>query len=397
MRLSVPQIHGSDAGIAPNAGISASATLLTPAFPQQRRRRPSRSRETGDRHIRAAVRDGFRVPEHTDEVLQSLEDHPEYAQGRSDLRRGLRRCVEALIGTADFSTMTTRATKAKLADLLGVCRRTVNRYMAQLREWGLVGMVANGRSAAYASVGEDGRRINEAAVHVLCVPEGARRVLRRAAQLLGLGASGRRRQINGLVEESVTPPSEAGLYLRDKKVLPRTHARGRISQSKEQKRLGCSVDQIRWNRHRVPANRTQQRTAAWRLKSLLPNVLGKMSDRDIASCVRDFFAAGWSVADLHHALEARPDGSAWPYSGAPDTKEPHRVRGWLKFRLAAWRDEADSPVRSRGQRDRLERERVHRERQAQDEAEQQHRKQVSGDSEIKRRSLAKIRAVLSRR
>lgn len=397
MLLSLPHVSVADTGIAPTAGMSRSATLLTPAFPQRRRRRPSRARETGDRHIRAAVREGFRVPEHTDEVLQALEDHPEYSQVRSDLRRGLRRCVEALIGTADFSTMTTRATKAKLADLLGVCRRTVNRYMAQLREWGLVGMVANGRSAAYASVGEDGRRINEAAVHVLCVPEGAHRVLRRAARLLGLGAPGSRRRNRGPVEESVTPPSEAGLYLRDKKVLPRTHARGRISQSKEQARLGCSVDQVRWNRHRVPTNRAQQRTAAWRLKSLLPNVLGKMSDRDIASCVRDFFAAGWSVADLHHALEVRPDGSAWPYSGAPETKEPHRVRGWLKFRLTAWRDQAGVPVTSRGQQALLEREKARRERQAQQQAEQQRREQVSGDSAIKRRSLAKIRAVLSRR
>ena len=32
-----------------------------------------------------------------------------------------------------------------------------------------------------------------------------------------------------------------------------------------------------------------------------------------------------------------PDGTLWPHSGAPDTKEAWRMRGWLRHRLSAWR------------------------------------------------------------
>ena len=389
MLPSLPQLSASDAGIAPIAGMSWSASLLTPVVRVRRFRRPSRAQETSERIVTRAIPAGAERPAHTDEWIEALEAHPVYEQARADRKRALRRCVEALVAVADYGSMTARPTWEKLSHLVEKARRSIARYVQQLREMGLLAVVASGRSAAYAPVGEDGRRVNEAAVYVLCVPAKRSSMKDGVARIMGLRQP--------IVDESGTPPREAGLRESNKEIYPRTRARVGVSQSEEQKRLGCSVDQIRWNRHRVPVNRPQQLTAAWRLKSLLPNVLGKMSDQDVAACVRDFFNAGWSVADLHHALDSRPDGEPWPYSGAPDTKEPHRVRGWLRFRLAAWRDEAGVPMVSRDQHHRREREKAQRERQAQYQAQQQRRKQVSGDSEIKRRSLAKIRAVLSRR
>src|SRR5699024_12523296 len=95
---------------------------------------------------------------------------------------------------------------------------------------------------------------------------------------------GRRFVINPLVvDRNVTPPSEAGYYLSSKEVNPRTRARKGFSQSVEQKQLGYSVEQVRWNKHWIPKNRKQQLTAAWRLKTILPHVLGRMTDRDIAA------------------------------------------------------------------------------------------------------------------
>lgn len=389
MPPSLPQLSASDAGIAPIAGMSWSASLLTPVVRVRRFRRPSRAQETSERIVARAIPEGAERPKHTDEWIEALEAHPVYETARADLKRALKRCVEAMAETADFVAMTTRPTWDKLTIVLEKARTSVSRYLRQLRQMGLLAVVASGRSAAHAPAGEDGKKTNEAAVYVLCVPEKQSSMKERVARIMGL-----RRPV---VDESGTPPREAGLRESNKDIYPRTRARGGVSQSEEQKRLGCSVDQIRWNRHRVPVNRAQQLTAAWRLKSLLPNVLGKMSDQDVAACVRDFFNAGWSVADLHHALDSRPDGSPWPYSGAPDTKEPHRVRGWLKFRLAGWRNEADVPMVSRDQHDRAEREAAWRARQAQQAAERQQRTQAAGDSEVKRSALAKIRAVLSRR
>jgi hypothetical protein len=76
-----------------------------------------------------------------------------------------------------------------------------------------------------------------------------------------------------------------------------------------------------------------------------------MTAKDVASSCRDFFLAGWTVADILHALDWRPDGTLWPYDGAPETKEAWRIRGWLRHRLGAWRTEAGEPLRSRDQRE----------------------------------------------
>src|SRR5699024_12351956 len=168
-----------------------------------------------------------------------------------------------------------------------------------------LGVVASGRSAAYATKGPDGQRMNEAAVYVLCVPKKPRAIKSLVSRCLGINPSD--------VDKCGTPPSKAGLYLSNKEVNPRTRARKGFSKSKEQKRLGYSIEQVRWNKHWIPAGRRQQLTAAWRLKTLLPNVLGRMSDRDIASCLRSDFDAGWSVHDEHYALEWRTDGSNLAY------------------------------------------------------------------------------------
>ncbi|KUP95627.1 hypothetical protein [Thermobifida cellulosilytica] len=44
-----------------------------------------------------------------------------------------------------------------------------------------------------------------------------------------------------------------------------------------------------------------------------------------------FFAAGWSVADLRHALAARPDGLPWPRG------EGYQGPEWLEHRLRHWK------------------------------------------------------------
>src|SRR5699024_10384630 len=201
-----------------------------------------------------------------------------------------------------------------------------------------------------------------------------------------------------VVDRNVTPPSEAGYYLSSKEVNPRTRARKGFSQSVEQKQLGYSVEQVRWNKHWIPKNRKQQLTAAWRLKTILPHVLGRMTDRDIAASLRPFFDAEWSVAAVHHALDWRPDGTPWPHSGAPDTKAPHRVRGWLKYRLTAWKDDDGRPLQSKSQKAQAQQAQARRQRQLELEHEQARSQRAKTvDESIKRQSLDKIRQILRRR
>lgn len=376
----------------PASGVSTEPEPPTPdaivTHQRRRFRRPSRDSELSDKVVQRAIPEGYRRATHTDEVLAALEAHPGLDQIRADRRRGLRRCLEALMSAADFSSMTTRPTWQKLSATLGVARRTVARYLQQLKGMGLLGVVASGRSAQYAVAGADGKRLNEAAVYVFCVGERRPPKLQRIARLLGL----RPRP----VEESVTPPSSAGLRLRDQKIIPRTRTRGSGSTSEEQRRMNCTVDQVRWNKHWAPSGTAQERTAAWRLKALLPGVLSEMSDRDVAASVREFFRAGWSVADVHHALDFKPDGTCWPHSGSPDTKAPRRIRGWLKYRLSAWRDVAGRPLESKDQHTRRRQDEAHACREA-DRAEQVRRKreiQQQSSTEGRRRGLAKLRSLL---
>ncbi|MFC8041860.1 hypothetical protein ACFUOZ_21105 [Paenarthrobacter sp. NPDC057355] len=123
-----------------------------------------------------------------------------------------------------------------------------------------------------------------------------------------------------------------------------------------------------------------------------------MTPTDMASSCRDFFLAGWTVADILHALNWRPDGTLWPHSGAPETKDAWRMRGWLRHRLSHWRTEAGEPLRSRDQQEaaraaalRREQEAEHRrilERQAERAAQLD-----VGDSPAKVTAIAKIRAM----
>lgn len=389
MLASVPQIRTSTTGIAPSVGFTNSSRSMPWSNNVRRFRRPARGSETSAKFVERAIPEGMQRPDHTREALEALRSHPEFDVIRSDRKNALVRCVEALISLADFSTMTTKPTWAKLTEMLGVTRRTVARYLQHLKSMGILGVVASGRSARYAAKGPDGLRSNEAAVYVLCVPKKTRSTKALFTRFLGSNSRA--------VDESVTPPSEAGLYLSNKEVNPRTRARKGFSQSKEQKRLGCSVEQIRWNKHWKVTGRRQQLTAAWRLKMILFNVLGRMTNRDVASCVRPFFEAGWSVADVHHALDHRHDGTPWPHSGAPDTKAPHRVRGWLTYRLNAWKDDEGHPLPSKNQvaNEQLDQQR----RQRQFELEQQSargQKVQAVDESVKRHALEQMRTMLER-
>lgn len=352
-------------------------------------RRPSRSRETEPDVILRAIHTGMHRPKHTDDWLVSLQSHPEYDSLRADLKTALLKCATLLTKVADFTSMTTRPTWDFLAHALGVTRRSVARYLRHLRDLQLLGIVASGRTAEWASVGPDGERINEAAVYVMCQPND-KKDMEIALQPF----------TSQPVDGNVTPPSFAGQNLSFKKVNPHTRAResARGSKSKEQRKLGCSVEQIRWNQNWIAQTKAQRRSAAWRLRSLIPHVFGAMSVRDLAATLKDFFAAEWTVKDIHHALDVQPDGTPWPHSGAPDTKSPRRLRGWLKYRLAAWRDPQGNPIKSNSQQAQERRKVREQNRQIEAERKAQRKAQVQAcPPEVKKATLADIRKMFSRR
>jgi hypothetical protein len=47
--------------------------------------------------------------------------------------------------------------------------------------------------------------------------------------------------------------------------------------------------------------------------------------------------AGWTVADIRHALDHTPSGQPWPYAWR-STRELRNPAGWLLHRMHAWTD-----------------------------------------------------------
>lgn len=107
----------------------------------------------------------------------------------------------------------------------------------------------------------------------------------------------------------------------------------------------------RWVAHTPTTNPAERLAAADELRWRLP-VLRRISARHVRHVVREHFLAGWTVLDIQHALDHRPDGTSWNHDGANGVARP---ADWLTYRLAAWCDDAGTVVRSRSQRLALER------------------------------------------
>lgn len=364
--------------------------------PRRATRRVNRSTETSREVVRAAVPKGSLRAAHGNQVTAHLRNLLAVRRMRADGQRNRLRTMAYLIARTDYETMTCRPGWDSIAEAVGCHRRTIARYLAEFEAWGLLGRVAGGRQARYAAPGPDGEKINEAAVYVLCVPS--------PLALL-------HREEKPAVDINATPPALGGSHLKEKNL---THTRARENESPSDvapPRLSSPGaasgaptppvpwrPEIRWPAHRTTSRKIQRQAAASEIwyRSF---ALRCLSIKDLASICRDFFLAGWTVADILHALDWQPDGTPWPHSGAPVTKEPARIRGWLKHRLTAWRTETGEPRRSRDQQAAAQAAAYHREQALERHRllERQAERAALGraeDSPAKIRALAQIRALL---
>lgn len=386
--------------IAPTQSVSAAPCRKAPA----RLRRVNRAHENDPELVAAAVPHGCVRAAHGDQVMARLLTILSARRMRADGHRARVAVMTLLIARADYESMTTRPGWEALAQAAGCTTRSVARILVQLESWGLLGRVAGGRQAQYAAAGPDGERINEAAVYVLCVPS-------PLTLLPALPEPD--------VDINVIPPALGGSHLLKKKLTP-TRAREKASLGVAPPRLpqqsGASAGtgqltpyrpELRWDRHRTPKTPIQRLAAATELRHQIA-ALRPMSPKDLRSVVKDFFQAGWTIADLHHALDWTPDDARWPHSGTPDVthlgqrEAATRLRGWLRYRLNAWRTGSGEPLYSRSQRaDAAHRERaayqaIERRRILEEQAERAARV-TQGDSPAKIAALAQIRAALSGR
>lgn len=357
----------------------------TPVF-----RRVNRAVETAPKTIRRAIPQGSVRAANTGQVLRALAADPGYALMHRNRRTGVHTILSLLAQFTDYETMTSRPGHDNLAELSGLPLSTLRRHIRTLRDMGLLGLVANGRTAMFAAAGPDGERINEAAVYVLCVPAPF-----AAAQNTPTAEP---------VEENEHPSRVSGFLVNElkepmhaRKPKPKTRGLKTIHDGEELPQRRSQV--THWPENRPTTSKHQRHAAGAQLRTLSP-ALRALSPRDVASSCRDFLDDGWTVRDILVAIDHTPDG---PRNMQSLNREDGsaRVRGWLRWRLSAWRDAEGEPLPSPSQRARqnaakvraeaaTERKRILAERAAR--AEQRRR----GPSKAMQEALQQMRATLAK-
>lgn len=343
-------------------------------------RRPSVAMERSRLLVAASVPEGCVLAPRVSVWLEAVREVAE-ARGLRDVQVvTVVRVARGLCDWVDGASRTTRVVNERVAELAGCCVRTVQRWLRRLEQWGLLGLVAGGRSARWAPLARsqdaEGRvvleRRNEAAVRSLVVPEG---MVAAAPALASSSSAGR-----GPVDNE--GPAEPGCGSRCHPypslgiLNPRARARGGLGGKGlvplrgAEAILGAAArpgGRVRGNRRRAWWSPRRTRSTEEAVLGLARELQERMvvlrgcSDRYVMRVIKAFGEAGWSVGDLVAAVDRRPDGSAWPHSGDRGVREPAR---WLIHRLSAWIDGGGVPVASWRQERQAAHERAMAEREA---------------------------------
>ncbi len=330
------------------------------------------ARESGDLAVARVLPRGYSRPATQGLWRDVMRDVLDAAPILANRRATTEAIASALMYCADWESLTSRPTWDRLIDHCKATtgrgsRATIARALALMIDLKLIARVAHGRQGKYAP-GDPETNPNEAAVYVLLVPSPVHVV-----------EDGTEPEASSPVDEIETPPrrlESVALPVRareepnyDSEPL-RGPERLTAAQAPPPQRAQRRQHPA-WPGHATALRKDHMLSAAFELQRRLP-VLRQISAKDLRSCLRHYFLAGWTVADVAHALDWKPDGGRWPHSGATGIG-PTSVRGWIAHRLAPWASEG-TPRRSFGQRaaaeraERLARQQAQRERDAAERA-----------------------------
>ncbi|MFI6497091.1 hypothetical protein [Nonomuraea typhae] len=259
--------------------------------------------------------------------LRAVKEHPDALALKCHAYRNLTDVAAKLAGWADWTTMTTRPTEQRIADDLDLALSTVKRWIRWLRERGFLGVVENGttvrfRKGTRCGLDDDGLG-NRAAVWVLSVP---------AVELVG----------HDLRTDKTTTEPPSCTSRRGVQESP-THTREERSSTRRRNRISTTKEVAA-----TPGTRKHALQAAQKIHDE-STTLRRLSPWYIRHLTRIFVAAGWTAADVLHALDHQPDGTAWTYTWT-SRDQIRNVPGWVRFRLSAWLDEHGRPLLGKSQR-----------------------------------------------
>ncbi|MEV4472900.1 hypothetical protein [Nonomuraea sp. NPDC049504] len=277
--------------------------------------------------VLSAVPDGMRRASSQRDFLRAVKEHPDALALKCHAYRNLTEIAAELANWADWTAMTTRPTEQRIADDLDLALSTVKRWIRWLRERRFLGVVEEGTTNRFRRGNQFGHLDdgmgNRAAVWVLCIaaPELDERDL--------------------CTDKTTTEPPSLTLPRRVNEGP--THAREERSSSRRRNRISTTNEAAA-----TPGTRKHALQVAQKIHDT-STTLRRLSPWYIRHLTRSFVAAGWTAADVLHALDHKPDGSAWTYTWT-SRGQLRNVPGWVRFRLAAWLDEHGRPLPGKSQR-----------------------------------------------
>ncbi|MCS3494567.1 hypothetical protein M2368_003599 [Arthrobacter sp. JUb119] len=377
-------------------------------------KRVSRAQETSPRAIAWAIPQGSRKVDHTAQAWRAARSLDELLCRRADCQRNIMAVLWVLLRYTDHTTMTVRITWDTIATKARVSRATVGNALKFLRTHGLLGIVASGRSATYAAkAGQPAT--NEAPVYVITRPIGLglrpqdtpdTTPARRAHTQGAAGTCGNNLEplpVGGLTTYEVSSYTRA--LEKNTQIEPlrgtEHHGHGYAVRTHHRDQRQVTL----WPANRRISSRSQGLSAAAEILRLMPD-LARFSKKNVLNMVKPFFDAGWTISDVHHALDWRTspglhEKEAWGALPQHDRDTQSYIdycrilRAAILYRLRQWMTPNGEVMTSRSQRAAAESNRAHAAARAAADRRAKHQARRPAHQSAAATGAARVRAALS--
>ncbi|MEX5257884.1 hypothetical protein [Kocuria arenosa] len=302
-----------------------------------------------------AVPKGCRLARHVVAWKRAVLEHPALELMRADGRANMAALVEVIAVQQDPGSRTWRTTWAWVAERLGVHEDSVGRMIRRLKDWGLLAVVATGRSAAYTPRAT-GKKQGEAPVYALTVPAPPKPAPTPAEKTDEVAAVVVDINVGPVPPKGVCSPPHARESLSPKDAAtPRPSAKAAAQRREVQAALAKRTAPL-WPAHATvrPLSGRGARSdwkQAYRWAGLEIQhhalVLRRITTAYVVSVAKTHFQAGWTIADVLHALDWAPNGQRYTHDAATGITHPG---AWFTARLRAWTHQDGTPHRSPDQR-----------------------------------------------
>ncbi|KLU10874.1 hypothetical protein [Kocuria sp. SM24M-10] len=302
-----------------------------------------------------AVPKGCRLARHVVAWKRAVLEHPALELMRADGRANMAALVEVIAVQQDPASQTWRTTWGWVAERLGVHEDSIGRMIRRLKDWGLLAVVATGRSARYTPR-STGKKQGEAPVYALIVPAPPKPAPTPAENTPEEAAEAVDINVGPVPPKGVCPPPHARESLpRKDAATPRPSAKAAAQRLEVQAALAQRTNPL-WPAHAtvrplsVEAARSNWKQA-YRCAGLELQhhalVLRRITTAYVVSVAKTHFQAGWTIADVLHALDWAPNGQRYTHDALTGIEHPG---AWFAARLRAWTHQDGTPHRSPDQR-----------------------------------------------